>query len=78
MEFENYNRLPAKSRAAIRRMVELRGEDPSMEAWEREARKFRIRCGYFVFDYPSTIKKCTDRSEYIKQALTDIPKFPAL
>lgn len=76
---ENFDMLPRKARVAVRKMLKARGVDePTAEELAEEAYWLRVRSGWFVWEAPSTARKCRERKRRLEIPEYDVPERPNL
>lgn len=76
---ENYEMLPRRAKLAVIKMLKARGvEDPSLDQLAEEAHLLRVQSGWFVWECPSTARKCRERKRLIAIPEYEIPRFPDL
>lgn len=62
---ENFDMLPRRDRAAVRRLVQGLGLEESEENLANEARKYRQARGWFVFDFDSTCRGLKTQARFV-------------
>lgn len=60
----------------VRRMLADRGLAESEENLAEEALRLRVQSGWFVWECPSTARKCRERKRRIAVPELDMPEMP--